>query len=57
MLSEEDFKEELEEKIKSWKDKYIDYDSLNEELKKIIEKNQNEIYNQKKLYDNFISKP
>ena len=56
MLSEEDFKEELEEKIKSWKDKYIDYDSLNEELKKIIEKNQNEIYNQKKLYDNFKSK-
>ena len=56
MLSEEDFNEELEEKVKLWKDKYIDYDSLNNELDTIIEKNQKEINNQKKLYDNFKSK-
>ena len=41
MLSENDFNEELEEKVQSWEDKYINYESLKKDnpgdvLKKII---------------------
>ena len=53
MLNEDDFNEELEEKVKDWEDKYINYDSLNKKLDNIIEENKDEINNQKKLYDNF----
>ena len=56
MLSEEDFNEELGEKISSWNDNYINYESLNEELDSIIENNQNEIDKQIKLYENFKMK-
>lgn len=56
MLSENDFNEELKEKIESWEDKYINYESLKKELDSIIEKNKEDISNQKKLYDNFLTK-
>jgi len=56
MLSENDFNEELEEKVQSWEDKYINYESLKKELDSIIEQNKDDINNQKKLYDNFLTK-
>lgn len=56
MLSEKDFNEEMDEKVKSWNDDYINYESLNLLLDKIIEDNKDDILKQKEHYDIFGSK-
>ena len=56
MLSENDFNEEMSEKVKAWNDDYINYDSLNKDLDSIIEDNKADIIKQKEHYDIFENK-
>lgn len=56
MLNDDDFNEEMGEKIKAWNKEYINYDILIKDLDSIIEDNKADIIKQKELYDIFESK-
>jgi len=55
MLNENDFKEEMKDKLRAWDANYINYNSLYNKLEKLIEDNKDDIIKQKKHYDDFES--